>query len=151
MTQELIQKLRKSQPILVVEDSMDDFEATKRALAKVNLANPILHAISGDAALDYLRGAANPKPGLILLDLNMPGLDGRKTLQAIKQTNALKRIPVVILTTSNDDRDVSGCYEMGANTYIQKPVDFDGLISAIKELKEYWFSIALLPKEAGNE
>ena len=78
----------------------------------------------------------------------MPGLDGRKTLEIIKRTPELKRIPVVILTTSDDERDVSACYEMGANTYIQKPVDFDGLIAAIKQLKEYWFEIALLPKDA---
>jgi two-component system response regulator len=87
------------------------------------------------------------KPGIILLDLNMPGLDGRKTLEIIKRTQQLRSIPVVILTTSNDERDVQACYDLGANTYIQKPVDFDGLISAIKRLKEYWFEIALLPKD----
>ena len=85
--------------------------------------------------------------GLILLDLNMPGLDGRKTLEIIKQNQALKKIPVVILTTSDDERDVKACYELGANTYVQKPVDFDGLIAAVKRLKQYWFEIALLPKE----
>jgi CheY-like chemotaxis protein len=77
----------------------------------------------------------------------MPGLDGRKTLEVIKRTPDLKTIPVVILTTSDDERDVKACYELGANTYIQKPVDFDGLISAIQRLKQYWFEIAVLPKE----
>ncbi len=77
----------------------------------------------------------------------MPGLDGRRTLEIIKQDNALKKIPVVILTTSNDEKDVQACYQLGANTYIQKPVDLDGLIRAIKELKEYWFEIAILPKD----
>ncbi|HSZ12013.1 MAG TPA: response regulator [Rhizomicrobium sp.] len=148
MNQETNRKplLRESQPILIVEDSTDDFEATKRAFNKANLHNPIKHVFNGEDALSYLRADALTKPGLILLDLNMPGLDGRKTLEIIKQTPKLKKIPVVILTTSDDERDVKACYELGANTYIQKPVDFDGLIAAIKRLKEYWFEIALLPK-----
>jgi two-component system, response regulator len=146
MKQELT-RLRDSQPILIVEDSADDFEAAKRAFGKANLRNPIKHAASGEEALVYLRSGSLAKPGIILLDLNMPGLDGRKTLEIIKRSPELKKIPVVVLTTSDDERDISACYEMGANTYIQKPVDFDGLISAIKQLKEYWFEIALLPKE----
>jgi CheY-like chemotaxis protein len=77
-------------------------------------------------------------------------LDGRRVLRIIKQSAELKDIPVVVLTTSDDDRDVSACYEAGANTYIQKPVDFDGLIGAIRQLKEYWFEIALLPKESAS-
>jgi len=148
MTQETIPKLRESQPILIVEDSPDDFEATKRAFANANLRNAIKHAVSGEDALDYLQSHSGATPGIILLDLNMPGLDGRKTLEVIKRSRDLRKIPVVILTTSNDERDVAACYELGANTYIQKPVDFDGLISAIKQLKEYWFEIALLPKDA---
>lgn len=140
--------LHETQPILIVEDSEDDYDATRRAFTKANLRNPIRHAVSGEEALEYLRAASEAKPGLILLDLNMPGLDGRRTLGIIKQDKALKKIPVVILTTSDDERDIKDCYELGANTYIQKPVDFDGLISALKQLKEYWFEIALLPKEA---
>jgi CheY-like chemotaxis protein len=139
--------LPESQPILIVEDSPDDFEATKRAFSKANLRNRIQHAESGELALAYLRDETCAKPGIILLDLNMPGLDGRKTLEIIKQTHQLKAIPVVILTTSNDERDVQACYDLGANTYIQKPVDFDGLIAAIRRLKEYWFEIAVLPKD----
>lgn len=147
----MTQKLHEGQPILIVEDSQDDFEATKRAFNKTNLRNPIHHKTSGQDALDYLQMATTEKPGIILLDLNMPGLDGRKTLEIIKQQTALKKIPVVILTTSNDERDVKACYELGANTYIQKPVDFDNLIAAIRQLKEYWFEIAILPKEAAND
>lgn len=142
--------LLESQPILIVEDSPDDFEATKRAFSKANLRNRIQRAESGEEALSYLRNDANARPGIILLDLNMPGLDGRKTLEIIKQTRALQSIPVVILTTSNDERDVEACYKLGANTYIQKPVDFDGLIAAIRRLKEYWFEIAILPKDGEN-
>ncbi len=140
--------LPESQPILIVEDSPDDFEATKRAFNKANLRNRIQHAESGEQALTYLRDEGCAKPGIILLDLNMPGLDGRKTLEIIKQSQQLKSIPVVILTTSNDERDVQACYDLGANTYIQKPVDFDGLIAAIRRLKEYWFEIAVLPKDS---
>jgi two-component system response regulator len=148
---------RQSQPILLVEDSADDFEATSRAFKKVNLLNPVVWCQSGQAALDYLKQTGThteatgvTSPGLILLDLNMPGLDGRKTLQAIKQDETLKRIPVIILTTSADERDIKACYQLGANTYVQKPVSFDGLIEAIQRLKSYWFEFALLPKEAGK-
>jgi CheY-like chemotaxis protein len=142
--------LPKTQPILIVDDSPDDFEATKRAFSKANLRNEIQHCESGESALAYLRSATTERPGIILLDLNMPGLDGRKTLEIIKKTENLKKIPIVILTTSSDERDVKACYELGANTYIQKPVDFDGLIAAIRRLKEYWFEIALLPKANGD-
>jgi two-component system response regulator len=152
------QQLTRSQCILLVEDNQDDYEATCRAFDKANLRNPIVWCRSGRDALDYLnkegayKDARNiPPPGLVLLDLNMPGMDGRKTLAAIKQDGALKRIPVIILTTSADERDIQACYQAGANTYVQKPVSFEGLIEAIKRLKAYWFEIALLPKEAGHE
>ena len=134
------------QYILLVEDSEDDFEATMRAFKKANLHNPVTWCKSGQEAIDFLKRAARP-PGLVLLDLNMPGLDGRKTLQLIKGDDRFKRIPVIILTTSSDERDVKACYQMGANTYVQKPVSFEGLIEAIKRLKQYWFEIALLPKD----
>lgn len=147
----------KAQTILIVEDSDDDYEATLRAFKKANLHNPVSRCASGHEALDFLnrqgeyKDAPHPRPGLILLDLNMPGLDGRSTLRLIKENDELKRIPVIILTTSSDERDVEACYQMGANTYVQKPVDFDGLIEAIVRLKEYWFEIALLPKDATHD
>jgi len=145
---------RSVQPILLVEDSADDYEATLRAFKKANLHNPVVWCSSGREAIDFLKGEGafkgntdKEKPGLVLLDLNMPGLDGRKTLQLIKENDKLKRIPIIILTTSSDERDVEVCYQLGANTYVQKPVSFDGLIEAIKRIKEYWFEIALLPKD----
>ncbi|MGE4352131.1 MAG: response regulator [Bdellovibrionales bacterium] len=148
----------RSQRILLVEDSVDDYEATSRAFKKASLLNPLTWVQSGEEALKYLRHegkyAQDPtceKPGLILLDLNMPGLDGRKVLRLIKDDPEHRCIPVVILTTSNDERDVKTCYEYGASTYIQKPVSFDGLIQSIKGLKEYWFEIAILPKEKQDE
>lgn len=84
---------------------------------------------------------------LFFVSVGMPGLDGRKTLEAIKSNAGLRKIPVVILTTSDDERDIEGCYALGANTYVQKPVDLDGLFAAIQRLKEYWFEIAILPLE----
>ncbi len=148
----------KTQYILLVEDSEDDYEATTRAFKKANLHNPVIWCQSGQDAIDYLKREGrhkdvpkNDQPGLILLDLNMPGLDGRKTLQLIKNDPQLKKIPVIILTTSSDERDVEACYQMGANTYVQKPVSFEGLIEAIRRLKEYWFEIALLPKDGRED
>ncbi len=143
-----------SPSILLVEDSEDDYEATTRAFKKANLHHPVAWCQSGQEALDFLRQEGDYKkevkaqhPDLVLLDLNMPGMDGRKTLQLIKEDNNLKKIPVIILTTSGDERDIETCYRMGANTYVQKPVNFDGLIEAIRGLKEYWFDTALLPRQ----
>lgn len=141
------------QPILMVEDSPEDFYAARRAFEIAGLMNPIIHLENGDDALDYLfqRGAFSPpakapKPGIILLDLNLPGLDGHEVLSEIKQSAELKRIPVIVLTTSQDPGDIERCYEAGANSYICKPVDLNGLIAAIQRLKEYWFEIAVFPK-----
>ena len=143
------------QVILIVEDSDDDYESTVRALQRSgNLKNRILRCESGDEALDYLYGQGKfadrvefPIPSVILLDLNMHGTDGRMVLRKIKNDDAVKDIPVVVLTTSNDAKDIDACYKDGANTYIHKPVDLDGFFKAIKQLKEYWFEIAILPKQ----
>lgn len=108
----------------------------------------------GQDAIDYLfqQGAyakdTVSRPGIILLDLNMPGVDGRDVLEQLKASDQHKEIPVIVLTTSSDPRDIEECYRIGANTYIQKLVDLDKFIAAIKRLKEYWFEIAVLPKAA---
>jgi two-component system, response regulator len=135
-----------SQPILLIDDNDDDVEATLRAFKRTNLKNSVVRATAGAEAIAMLRDR-RVHPGLILLDLNMPGLDGRRVLAILKGDNELRKIPVVVLTTSNDDRDIEECYQLGANTYIQKPVDLDGLFAAIQRLKDYWFEIALLPRE----
>ena len=142
-----------SQPLLLVEDSPEDYETTLRALRGTGLGNRIFRCGDGDDALDYLyrRGeyadpALAPRPGLILLDLNLPGTDGRQVLAEIKGNNALKSIPVIVLTTSNAESDVESCYLDGASSYIQKPVDLPGFIEAIRQLKGYWFEIVILPK-----
>jgi two-component system response regulator len=140
--------------ILLVEDNQDDYEATLRSLKRNHFLNPVQWCKSGQEALDYLNingshapSAVSRKPDLILLDLNMPGIDGRQVLQVIKTDAALKSIPVVILTTSADSKDIDQCYQIGASTYIQKPVSFEGLTQAIGTMKDYWFGIALLPHQ----
>lgn len=142
-----------SQPILLVEDSPEDYEATVRAFRKSGLKNPIHRCEDGEEALDYLfrRGryedpASSPCPGVILLDLNLPGTDGRQVLTEIKNDENLKKIPVVVLTTSVDERDIDACYRAGANSYIQKPVDVDGFVKAIERLNGWWFEVVILPR-----
>jgi CheY-like chemotaxis protein len=143
--------------ILLVEDNDQDYEATIRAFAKVRMANKVHRCENGEEALDYLfrRGAFSdpikaPRPALIMLDLNLPGTDGREVLAEIKQDLHLKKIPVVVLTTSSDERDIEKCYQEGANSIIQKPVSFDRLVEAIGYLKNYWFEIVLFSKEVQN-
>lgn len=147
-------RLSNSKTILIVEDSDDDYEFTQRALKESNLLNPIKRCEDGQDALDYLLHKGkydainSEKPGIILLDLNMPGIGGVEVLQEIKINADLKDIPTIVLTTSADPYDIDRCYKDGANTYIQKPVDIDKFFEAIKRLKEYWFEIAILPKES---
>lgn len=144
-----------NQPILLVEDSPEDFEATVRAFKRSGLNNPIYRCEDGENALDFLhrRGPyadpeRSPRPGVILLDLNLPGTDGREVLTEIKRDDQLKQIPVIVLTTSNDARDVESCYQAGANSYIQKPVDTEGFVRAIERLNGYWFEVVVLPHGA---
>ena len=144
-------------PILLVDDNADDYDATMRSFKSAHLHNPVQWCKSGKDAMEYLHHegkyanlSPEQRPGIILLDLNMPGIDGKKTLSLIKADRSLKKIPVIILTTSSDERDVDSCYELGASTYIQKPVDFESLVYAIRRIKDYWFGIALLPSEAKN-
>ena len=139
--------------VLIVEDNEDDYEATRRSFLKNHFINPLSWLRSAEDALQRLRscdaagagGQAEVRPDLILLDLNMPGMDGRRFLEIIKADERLKSIPVVVLTTSSDISDVERCYQLGASTYIQKPVSFDGLTQAVRTMKDYWFGIALLP------
>jgi len=141
------------QPILLIEDSKEDFEVTKRSFARSGLMNPLHHCTDGEEALDYVfrRGQyadpdCSPRPGLIMLDLNMPGTDGPEVLKALKQDVLLKKIPVIVLTTSSDNRDIDECYREGANSYIVKPVDLDGFMQAIQRLRAYWFEVVVIPK-----
>jgi CheY-like chemotaxis protein len=147
--------ISRPQTILVVEDSDDDFLATARAFKKAGLANPVQRCTNGDQALDYLfrrneyaDPTKSPKPGMILLDLNLPGTDGREVLRVLKDDPVLKTTPVIVLTTSSAEQDIQRCYDYGANSYVQKPVDLRGFVEAMTRLKEYWFEVAVLPKNS---
>jgi CheY-like chemotaxis protein len=142
------------QPILLVEDSPEDYEATVRGLRKAGFSNQVYRCEDGEDALDFLyrRGVyAEPgsakRPVMILLDLNLPGTDGRDVLAVIKRDPKLRTIPVVVLTTSRHERDIQTCYDAGANSYIQKPVRLEEFMRAIDRLKAYWFEVVILPKE----
>lgn len=131
--------------ILLVEDNPDDVELTLRALNKNNIKNEVTVAIDGVEALDYLfaRGKfegrdRNQRPVLVLLDLKLPKLDGLEVLKQIRTDEFTKLMPVVILTSSREESDVIAGYELGANSYIRKPVDFDQFIEAVRQLGLYW-------------
>lgn len=131
--------------ILLVEDNMNDAELTIRALNKNKIANQIVHLKDGASAIDFLFGKGefedrdiNLKPKVILLDLKMPKLNGLEVLQKIKSVELTKKIPVVVLTSSKEDPDVEMAYSLGANSYIVKPVEFDGFTKAIVEIGLYW-------------
>ncbi|HSW11894.1 MAG TPA: response regulator [Solimonas sp.] len=146
--------MNSAQVILIVDDNFSDYEAAVRSLRKACIANPIMHCADGDDALDYLhrRGkfsdpASSPRPGVILLDLNLPGTDGKDILADIKHDPDLQMIPVVILTTSTDERDVQACYRMGANSYMKKRIDLQEFMAAIQRMSDFWLEIAILPRE----
>jgi CheY-like chemotaxis protein len=134
------------QTILIVEDSPEDYEATRRAFRKCGLKNPIHHSSDGEGALDFLfrRGEFSdpkkaPRPALILLDLNLPGTDGHEVLAVVKQDEALRMIPVIVLTTSSKESDIEECYNAGVNSYMVKPVNRGGFMDAIQRLTDFWF------------
>ena len=138
--------------ILVVEDSPEDFEATTHAFRKTGPMPDIQHCWTGVQALDYLyrRGAyedpaSSPRPAFVLLDLNLPGIDGREVLDTLKRDQTLKTIPVVVFSSSLSDDDIDGCYRRGANSYIGKPLDMNKFVGAIKAVREFWLEFAVVP------
>ena len=138
--------------ILLADDDEDDLQMTQEALEHSRLGNDLRFAVDGEDLMDYLlrRGryadpADSPAPGLILLDLNMPKKDGREALAEIKANPDLRKIPVIVLTTSRAEEDVFRTYELGVSSFITKPVTFEGLVEAMKVLTEYWFEIVELP------
>lgn len=130
--------------ILMVEDDPRDVELTLTALEEYNLANEVIVTRDGQEALDYLyyRGdfatRSNGNPAVLLLDLKLPKVDGLEVLQAIKSDDNLKMIPVVVLTSSHEERDMVASYKLGVNAYVVKPVDFHEFVNAIKELGVFW-------------
>lgn len=138
--------------ILLVEDSDADSETTTRILAKCPAAPAIYRCSDGDEALAFLRhrmahtdSENQESPGVVLLDLNLPGLGGRDVLKQIKTDDSLRHIPVVILTTSTDQSDVSFCYRAGASGYMTKPVDLEKFSQNIRDFHAFWFGTVLLP------
>lgn len=139
--------------ILVVDDSDDDYEVLVRAF-RINggATNPLHRCEDGQQALDYLffQGTCQHqpdtvRPAIILLDLNMPGINGYRVLAEIKGDDSLKSIPVIVMTTSDDERDIETCYRMGANTYIQKPISSSDFLDTIKRMTNFWLDCATLP------
>jgi CheY-like chemotaxis protein len=135
--------------ILLVEDNEGDVRLTREALREGHLRNHLHVAEDGERALDFLyrRGeyVDAPRPDLILLDLNLPRRDGREVLAEIKNDPSLKRIPVVVLTTSRAEADLVRMYDLHANCFITKPVDFDQFIQVVKTIENFWFTIVVLP------
>ncbi len=140
--------------ILCAEDDPDDQMLMRDALAESKLANRLVFVADGEELMAYLRRrppytdpATSPRPGIILLDLNMPRKDGREALGEIKADPRLRSIPVVVLTTSSAETDILRSYDIGASSYITKPVSFDGLVSVVQQLGKYWFEIVQLPSQ----
>ena len=138
--------------ILLAEDDDDDFYLTERALKENRLHNEVTRVKDGEELMRYLRGGGEfngaerpPEPSLILLDLNMPKMDGREALREIKSDPILHHIPVVVLTTSRAEEDVVRSYDLGVNSFITKPVTFQGMVDAMKTLGRYWFEVVELP------
>jgi CheY-like chemotaxis protein len=147
-------ELKRAVTILMADDDADDREFALTAMQESRLANELRFVEDGEELLEYLRRLgryANPKdsprPGLILLDLNMPRKDGREALREIKSDPALKNIPVVVLTTSKAEEDILRSYGLGANCFITKPVTFDGLVEVVKVLDKHWLQIVELPPD----
>ena len=147
---------RKTITILMADDDEDDRMFAQDALVEARLANHIDFVEDGEELMDYLRhrgkydndnGNGPTRPGLILLDLNMPRKDGREALKEIKADPNLRQIPVVVLTTSKAQEDIFRTYDLGVSSFITKPVSFEGLVDIMKTLSKYWFEIVTLPTE----
>ena len=147
-----MEKNTKPITILMADDDPDDCLLAQEALTEARLANNLFIVKDGQELLDYLQRngsfqdeAKSPRPGIILLDLNMPRKDGREALAEIKADPNLRSIPVVVLTTSKSDADILQTYDLGVSGYVTKPVTFMGLVDVMKSIGEYWFHIVQLP------
>ena len=138
--------------LLLADDDPDDRMLVNDALEEADWSVDLREVEDGDELIDYLRRrgryanpSESPRPGLILLDLKMPGRGGLQTLEEIKKTNVLRRIPVVVLTTSSAEEDITGAYDLGANSYIIKPSSFSTLVEMMQALEKYWLDVVRLP------
>jgi CheY-like chemotaxis protein len=150
----MVERNTKRAVVLLAEDDPGDQELTRRALQE-DVVRTTLYVVSdGEEAMDFLlrRGdydnpAAAPRPDLLLLDLNMPKLDGRQVLQQIRRDEGLRRLPVVVLTTSKQEEDIIRSYELGCNSFITKPVGVEAFMRTVRELGSYWFELVTLPSQ----
>jgi len=143
--------------ILLVEDNPEDAELTMRTLRKRNLANRLHHVEDGAAALDFLFGRGqfsgrdvNTRPKVVLLDLKLPKVNGLEVLRTMKEDPRTRNVPVVVITSSKEDRDLDEAYRLGANSYVVKPVDFNQFSEAVGQLGLYWVLINEVPRAAGS-
>ena len=136
------------QAVLLIEDNPMDVDLTRRVFARRRLPHPLAVLRDGAEALSYIENwrASDELPAIILLDLKLPKADGLEVLRRLKAHSALRRVPVVILTTSNEDRDIQAAYGLGANSYIVKPVDFDRFLSVTEQIEAYWLLLNTGPK-----
>jgi CheY-like chemotaxis protein len=143
--------MRNCRPILLVEDDTIDAMTVKRAFKELKVNNPLAHALNGEDALVYLRQAADGNPCVILLDLNMPKMNGVEFLKIAKDDPSLKKIPVVVLTTSNEERDIIESFKLGVAGYIVKPVDYRKFVEAIRTIDLYWTLSELPDGDIGTQ
>lgn len=146
-----------SKVILLVDDNPGDVELTKLALRREHITNEVIVAEDGQEALDYMFGTGayegrdiSEMPAIILLDLNLPVIDGIEVLRSLRAAEKTRRQLIIILSSSKEERDLTTCYDLGANSYIRKPVDFIQFVSAIKYLGLYWLDINEAPPETNN-
>lgn len=141
-------KIKNQVPILIADDDQDDCQMIKEALQESRLLNQLHFVHNGEELMKHLNRMiekSHPLPGLILLDLNMPKMDGREALKEIKSHPLLRQIPVVVLTTSKAEEDIFKTYNLGVNSFITKPIAFDTLVQTMRDLGRYWFEIVELP------
>jgi CheY-like chemotaxis protein len=139
--------MRNSRPILLVEDDDVDALTTKRALNEIKVTNHLVHKFNGEEGIEYLKnGNGSEKPCVILLDLNMPRMNGFEFLRVIKTDETLRKIPVIVLTTSDTDQNIVESYELGVAGYITKPVDYKQFVEAMRTIDMYW-TLSRLPVE----
>ena len=143
-----------SNAILVVEDSDEDFEVFTRIMQELSYVYPTYRCYDGDDALDFLlqtgkysNSALAPRPAVVLLDLNLPGTDGREVIEIVKQDATIKMIPLVVFTTSSNPKDIDFCYRQGVNSYLLKPMGIEALNQTIRKFFHYWFETNILPSQ----
>ncbi|MDB9307025.1 response regulator [Nodularia spumigena] len=146
-----------ARPLLVIEDSDEDFEALCRIMKQEAVINPVFRCTDGEEALDFLYHTGtysdsqnSPRPAIILLDLNLPGTDGREVLEKIKQDEEFRYIPVVVFTTSSNPKDIEICYQYCVASYMLKPIDINRLVETIQTFITYWLDIVILPDAVNN-